>query len=290
MRGEAAGLSAASPWAACLGVVIPALNAAGTIRATLESLRPFRAAGAEIVVVDGGSTDETCNIAREHAVQVVTSAGGMYAAINVGCRSVMSRWLTWINADDTLFPHAISERIDRAGECAVLYGRVDFLDGRGHFLHSWKSARASDLLKLYRAGYSPLLQQGTIFRRDVFEQLGGFDESYRYVGDADFWWRALEHGFMFQRDDGPPVAGFRLHDGQLSRRFAEDMGGEHRRMVARHGCSPGMLSALVAALRFRAANWRGYVVRSLRRADLGGGAFLPGSYDKPAVRAPTSVM
>ncbi len=264
-----------------LGVVVPALNAGKTIRATLESLRFLRDQGARVVVVDGYSADDTQAIASEYAIDVVAMSGSMYAAINEGCRRLDTEWLTWINADDVFYPHDLQGRILRAGGNRVVYGRVDFIDGGGRFVHSWKSGRPEDLWRLYAAGYSPLLQQGALFHREVFVRVGGFDESYRYVGDADFWWRALEAGFSFGRDEGPPVAGFRLHREQLSRCFATEMRREHDRMVAAHGCRPRFFSGWAAAIRFRVANWRGYAIRALRRHDLGGGSILPGSYEAP---------
>jgi hypothetical protein len=263
------------------GIVIPALNAGRTIRATLESLRFCRDQGARVIIVDGHSTDDTQAIAAEYAIDVIAMKGGMYAAINEGCRQLDTEWLTWINADDILFPHDLQGRLRRSGGHRVLYGRVDFIDVGGRFVHSWKSGRPEDLERLYAAGYSPLLQQGTIFHRDVFERLGGFDETFQYVGDADFWWRALEAGFSFSRDEGPPVAGFRLHGRQLSRRFATEMQREHDRMVAAHGCYPQFFSGWPVAARFRVANWRGYAIRALRRHDLGGGSIWPGSYEAP---------
>jgi hypothetical protein len=149
----------------------------------------------------------------------------------------------------------------------------------GTFVHSWMSAAPADLLPLYSAGYSPLLQQGTLFRRSVFERLNGFDESYRFVGDADFWWRALEAGHVFRRDAHPPVAAFRLHSGQLTQRFNTPMQAEHERMVSAHGGRRRSLRSWSALCRFRGGNMPSYIVRFLRRRDLEGRIRLARSYD-----------
>ncbi len=267
-----------------LGIVVPALNAAATLPATLHSLHGAAATGAEILLVDGGSTDDTVAIAAAHGVAVHTAPGGMYAALNVGFRRLRAAWLTWINADDLLYADRLAERVRPGGGADVVYGPVDFIDPAGRFVHSWTSGHPADLLPLYRAGYSPLLQQGTLFRRSVFETLGGFDESYRFVGDADFWWRALEAGFVFRRAGPPPVAAFRLHGDQLSQRFATEMRAEHARMVAAHGGRRRSPRSWLGVARFRGRNLPAYVVRCLRRGDLEGRARLAGSYD--VVRRP----
>jgi glycosyltransferase involved in cell wall biosynthesis len=262
-----------------LGVVIPALDAATTLSATLDSLRPAIAAGAEVIVVDGGSSDSTREIAESNHVRVERCAGGMYAALNHGFRAVQRAWLTWINADDLLYPDTLNDRIRAAGNAHVLYGPVDFVDPAGRFVHSWTSAAPGDLLPLYRAGYSPLLQQGTLFQRHMFEQLGGFNEAYRFVGDADFWWRALEAGFAFRRCVYPSLAAFRLHGGQLSQRYAARMRAEHGAMVRAHGGRRRTIRSLLALCRFRGRNLSSYAVRALRRRELEGCVRLPGSYD-----------
>lgn len=266
------------------GIVVPALNAAAMLRATLLSLRAAVAAGAEVLLVDGGSTDDTVAIAESEGVAVATAAGNMYAAINAGLRRVGGDWLTWINADDLLYADRLTGRIRSAGAADVLYGPVDFIDPAGRFVHTWTSAAAADLLPLYRAGYSPLLQQGTLFRRAVFDRLHGFDESYRFVADADFWWRALEAGVVFQRATHPPVGAFRLHAGQMSQRFACEMQAEHNRMVAGHGGRRRTLRSWLGLLRLRGVNLSSYAIRFLRRGVLEGWPRMPGSYD--VVRQP----
>lgn len=265
-----------------LGVVIAAKNAATTIRDTLESCLPAAERGARLLVVDGCSSDGTAGIASSFGAEVISRDLGLYAALNAGMSHLDREWLTWINADDVLYADQVVSRLDSAGEADVLYGRVDFIDQSGRFMHSWQSAAPRDLLPLYRAGYSPLLQQGALFRRRVFDALQGFDTSYALVGDADFWWRALERQFVFKRAAHPPVAAFRLHAGQLSQVRAGEMRDEHRLMVVRHGGRKASCRAALALMRFRGSNLPSYAVRAIRRHDLTGQFALAGSYSLSA--------
>lgn len=268
--------------AAELGIVVPALNAARTIAATLQSLKTMLLAGASVVVVDGGSSDGTAEQVAPFNVPVVQCAGNMYEAINDGCRLLGTSWLTWLNADDVLYGDAVGRRIAGAGQRhEILYGLVDFIDADGRFLHCWRSAPAADLLRLYRAGYSPLLQQGTVFRRNLFDRLGGFQSSYRFVADADFWWRALEKGAVVREMTGPPAAAFRVHPNQLSRIHNRAMKSEHDRMVQNHGMKPGWFSGGLPALRFRGRNLGNYLVRQCRRRNFDRSWRSVRSYDLP---------
>ncbi len=61
---------------ATLSIIIPVLNEAASIVAALGALEPLRARGAEIVVVDGGSADDTAALAAPFADRIMTSARG----------------------------------------------------------------------------------------------------------------------------------------------------------------------------------------------------------------------
>lgn len=259
---------------------MPTLNAGATIAATLQSLGAARRAGAEVIVIDGGSSDDTLEQTNRVGIPHAQCPGNMYDAINAGCRRLTAPWLTWLNADDVLYGDSICRHIAAADPTDdVVYGLVDFIDAEGRFLHCWRSAAPRDLLRLYRCGYSPLLQQGTAFRRHVFDRLQGFRSGFRLVADADFWWRALEAGASFREMTGPPAAGFRMHAGQLSQVNASAMREEHMSMVHAHSAQLGRFSGLAPSLRFRGRNAGNYLVRLFRRRVLTGAWRLPRSYD-----------
>lgn len=260
-------------------VIIPTLNAGTTLGASLAALSQASRFGIRVCIVDGGSVDDTLSIAEEHGVAILHHDGGLYAALNAGFHHAETTWLTWINADDLLHATMLPLRLASAGDADVLYGLVDYIDAQGRFLHAWRSAAPRDLPTLYRAGYSPLLQQGTLFRRSLFQRVGGFDESFKFVGDADFWWRCLDAGGRFHEQHGPPVAAFRLHAGQISQRHHEEMRAEHISMVRRRGLQPRVWSAFWPAARFRTRNWSRYVVRCLRPLDFGESPRLVAGYD-----------
>jgi glycosyltransferase involved in cell wall biosynthesis len=261
-----------------LGVVVPARNAAATIGSTLTALRDVAGVELDVVVVDGESTDETAGIAAAMGARVVRQTPrGIYDAVNCGLRIVAGEWLTYINADDVLYADVLAARLKNAASHDVAYGPVDFIDHAGRQLHRWHSARPNHLLSVYQAGMSPLLQQGTLFRRPTFERLQGFDTRWQLVADADFWFRSLEQGFRFQRTTTHSVAAFRMHAGQLGRLRACESAEEHAAMAESHGNRrswPGTLTALA----WRAENWPSYVRRLSRAAFSLGGCRSLGSY------------
>lgn len=261
-----------------LGVVIPARNAAATIGSTLSAIRHGPGVEMDVVVVDGESTDETAGIAAAMGARVMRRPPqGIYDAVNYGLRIAAGEWLTYINADDVLYADVLAARLENAARHDVAYGPVDFIDQAGRQLHRWHSARPDHLLCVYRAGMSPLLQQGTLFRRAVFERLQGFDVRWRLVADADFWFRALEQGFHFQRTTATSVAAFRMHAGQLGRLHASESASEHAAMTESHGHRHSWRGTLAAGA-WRAGNWPSYARRLSRAALSREGCRSLGSY------------
>lgn len=263
-------------------IAIPALNAGATIGTTLESLRPVKGV-ARIVVVDSFSTDATLAIASTLADEVLQcEPGNMYSAINVGLREANTPWVTYINADDIIYAQTLAERLNGIPESIdISYGPVDFIDTDSRFLRSWRPAREKALLPLYRAGYSAMLQQGTIIRRELFEKLGGFSTKYRYVADADFWFRALEAGARFHCDKSTTVAAFRLHPRQITQDKKAEMQAEHLAMVCNHGGQQSSLSTQFEFMRWRLRNTGSYVERWHRAHRIGARKVFCGSYDLP---------
>ena len=85
-----------------LSVIVPALNEAAGIVAALESLALLRAAGHEVIVVDGGSADGTARIARPHADVVLTAARGRATQMNAGAAVASGDVLLFLHADTRL--------------------------------------------------------------------------------------------------------------------------------------------------------------------------------------------
>ena len=262
-----------------LGVVIPTLNCAATLPETLVSIAGVPEVS-RVIVADSGSTDGTLEIAAAAGVELIEqSPAGMYASINAAISRLDTPWVTYINGDDLLRSTGVRRLLSLETEADILYGPVDFLTADGSFIHCWHSAAPTALHAVYRAGGSGMLQQGTLFRRKIFDDLGGFDDRWKFVADADFWLRAAERNARFVRITNPPVGGFRMRAGQLSHVHEAAMRAEHAEMLRSHGIHAGGASFRWPVIRYRLGNARSYLVRYLRRRDLTGVAALHSSYD-----------
>lgn len=110
---------------ATLSIIIPVLNEAASIAAALGALEPLRARGAEIVVVDGGSADDTAALAAPFADRIMTSARGRAVQMKVGAAAARGDVLVFLHVDTRLPPEAdrlIAEGLAQSGRA---WGRFD---------------------------------------------------------------------------------------------------------------------------------------------------------------------
>jgi rSAM/selenodomain-associated transferase 2 len=158
-----------------LTIVIPVLDEAAIIVAALQALAPLQARGAEVIVVDGGSSDGTIALARPFADRVIAGPRNRGAALNAGAELGSGDVLVFLHADTTLPDDA-----DRLMAGAVLtrtpdrcWGRFDLrIAGRHPLLAlvarmiNWRSRLTS-----IASG-----DQAMFVTRDAFWAAGGFPD------------------------------------------------------------------------------------------------------------------
>ena len=152
-----------------ISVIIPALNEAQYITATLQSAQ--RGRPHEILVVDGGSTDDTVALARAAGARVIHSQPGRARQMNAGAAQAAGNALIFLHAD-TLLPADYPEVV--AGtlrDPAVAAGAFRFQMGEklaGQWFIEWTANLRS------RWRQSPYGDQALFLRRSLFEEIGGF--------------------------------------------------------------------------------------------------------------------
>lgn len=107
-----------------LSVIIPVLDEAAGIADLLQPLQALRHNGAEIIVVDGGSADDTRRLAAPHVDQLVSASRGRGCQMNAGAAAARGSTLLFLHADTRLPPSA-SMLIARAIDQGAAWGRFD---------------------------------------------------------------------------------------------------------------------------------------------------------------------
>lgn len=148
-----------------LTVVIPALNAAGTLARTITAL-----AGAPVLVVDGGSTDATVAIAQAYGAGVMPGSRGRGSQLAAGIAATNTPWLLLLHADTRVAPGwraAAAAHMAAHPQMAGYFGfTLDSADPRARRLERLVGWRC-------RALALPYGDQGLLARRDLLEAVGG---------------------------------------------------------------------------------------------------------------------
>jgi rSAM/selenodomain-associated transferase 2 len=170
-----------------ISIVIPALNEEHALVPTL--VRAQRQADpCEILVVDGGSTDETRTVAQSHDVRVLQAPKGRASQMNRGAEASTGSILLFLHADTRLPPHALS-RIRAALANPQVHA--------GTF--SLRFDRPTPLLRFYawctRWPWMRLCfgDRGQFVEREAFEQVGGFPD-WPIFEDLELAARLHAHG------------------------------------------------------------------------------------------------
>jgi rSAM/selenodomain-associated transferase 2 len=156
-----------------LSVIIPVLNEAAVLRDTLSALRPLRADGHELIVVDGGSCDASAAIAAELADRVLRAERGRARQMNAGAHVARGDVLLFLHADTRLPAQAARIIFDGLRARNAAWGRFDVrLSGSHPLLRvvermmNWRS----------RVGGIATGDQAIFVRRELFAAVGGFPE------------------------------------------------------------------------------------------------------------------
>ncbi|HSN20634.1 MAG TPA: TIGR04283 family arsenosugar biosynthesis glycosyltransferase [Usitatibacter sp.] len=154
-----------------LSIIVPALDEAHAIGATLAALAPLRARGAEVLVVDGGSRDATREIAAPLCDRVLAAPRGRASQMNAGARESRGAILLFLHAD-TRLPQGALEAIEGAlADGRRAWGRFDVrIEGRSPLL-----ALVAFAMNL-RSRLTGIAtgDQAMFVRREAFERAGGF--------------------------------------------------------------------------------------------------------------------
>lgn len=203
--------------AALVSCIMPARNAARFVGEALESILAQTYRPLEVIVVDDGSDDATCRVARSYGEQVVVlsqAAAGPAAARNRGLRLARGPFIAFQDADDVWRP----DKLER--QMAVLRAQPALAYCLAHVQCVWapdlreEAQRFRDHRRAQPVpGYSSNV---LVAHRWAFTQVGLFNPALRFTDVIDWFLRAAERGLTMEMV--PDVLTYRrMHGGNMSR-------------------------------------------------------------------------
>ncbi len=155
-----------------ISIIIPCLNEAASISDCLTSLQSFKERGHEIIVVDGGSEDESLSLAEEKSDFVLSAPRGRASQLNFGAKKAKGSLLLFLHAD-TLLAEGMEVQLEEAAEKNLAWGRFDVrLSGAEPLF------RIVEFFMNTRSRLTGIAtgDQAMFVTRQLFERAGGFPQ------------------------------------------------------------------------------------------------------------------
>ena len=208
-----------------VSVIIPAYNAMRFLPQTVESVLEQTFQDFEVLIVDDGSKDDTAIWAAAHddpRVKLVSQPnGGAAAARNTGIANAAGEYVAFLDADDLWQATKLAKQVARL-EADPNVGLADtwisYIDGDGEPMGKVMTQQLEGDVwaqmveyNLVRCGSTPLV------RRRCFQEVGAFDESFRFSEDWEMWIRITSR-YQFAVVKEPLVA-YRQHENNKHKNY-----------------------------------------------------------------------
>lgn len=209
-----------------VSVVMPVRDAETYVAEAVKSILDQTLRDLELVVIDDGSTDGTAGIIRALAASDkrvrlhAGRGGGLVAALNEGCALATAPLLARMDADDVAEPTRLARQVDAMDaepELVLLGTALTQIDERGAAFAtvSYPAVPGEELLERNCFAHPTV-----VFRRDAFEQVGGYRDLFPHAEDYDLWLRFAELGRVGNLSE--PLLRYRVHQAQVTRRAIEE--------------------------------------------------------------------
>ncbi len=209
-----------------ISVIVPTYNHGEYIEETIRSICLQDYDQIQLIVIDGGSQDETCNI-LEHYDAVIDywvsePDRGQTDAINKGLDKATGDIIAYLNSDDIYYPNtirAVAEIAENNPTAALIYGRCRFIDESSQIIgeRTANIFTLADILDLWEVWWKEqnLVQPEAFWRAEITKDIGYFNTNLFFVMDYEYWLRILAAGGRCHRID-QHLAGFRFLENQKS--------------------------------------------------------------------------
>jgi GT2 family glycosyltransferase len=198
-----------------ISIVMPSYNQVVYLEESILSILEQDHPDVEFIVLDGGSTDGSLAILEKYASHFTywhsRPDRGQIDALIQGFKLSTGNLLGWVNSDDVLLPGALSalaKAHSRRPSAGLIGGKYLLIDENGKVIRCKRHPTQASWFA--RNGLVAINQPGSLFTREAFDRVGGFDPSLDWVMDTDLYYRILASGFSYTHVNRW-LSAFRIH-------------------------------------------------------------------------------
>jgi len=217
-------------------IIIPSFNQGIYITQTIDSILNQSFQDFEILVIDGGSTDNTIEVLKSYGdliFWVTEKDRGQTHAINKGIAYAKGEGITYLNSDD----YYLDRTLEKVASIFKLNNDILWLTG-DYLIVDEKGGKIQSAVGRYKTFFrkrlsfnlltvlNPINQPGTFLRKELIDKIGLFNEELRYTMDYEYWLRAIKIQKPLVLND--KLAAFRIHTNSkggsnYKRQFEEEL-------------------------------------------------------------------
>lgn len=250
-----------------VSIVTPVLDGVRFVARAIDSVLAQDYPNVEYLLVDGGSSDGTRDVARAYGERVrtiVLQGSTQVQALNAGFAAARGTIFGFLNADDAYENDAVSAAVaalQAAPEAPFVYGRADHVDEAGAIVGPYPVEPFSPEALAARC---IVCQPAAFFRAEAFGRVGGFDPHLHYALDYDLWIKLAALGTPVNFES--KIAVSRMHQGNKTLGRRREAYWETMEVLRRHfGYVP---YDWVAAYAAHLADGRDHFFQESRRSRL----------------------
>lgn len=222
-------------------IVVPSFNQGKYLKLCLRSImsQHYATDKIQIIVMDGGSTDESVSIIREHESRIdywqSKADGGQSQAINDGMKRATGQIVGWLNSDDILLPDALRQAADSLVDSRYAATSSDAFHWDVQSSGLYRTFNAAPTMTILRAFGNPVAQPTCFWRANAWRQIGGLRSDLHLMLDYELHARFVKHGYRYLHTDAPRAV-IIWHGANKCATL--DPSAEHQWMRQHHGLMP----------------------------------------------------
>jgi len=205
-------------------VIVPTFNRWPLVKRALESVQCQTRPAVQIIVVDDGSTDNTQEQLAEHFTDqlciIHQSNKGVSSARNSALERAIGDWVAFLDSDDTWHPQKLQKQmqiVESNPDCVLCHTDEIWIRNGKRVNPMQKHKKAAGNIFDQSLAMCAISPSAALVKREIFEQLGEFDESLAACEDYDMWLRICSL-YPVHYIDEPLVTKYGGHEDQLSRK------------------------------------------------------------------------